>query len=216
MAEIEREKRYLTIDPGILEMGVAVLSINKEHTQILESLLMDVQSESKNSHHSKIDNEKLVRAIEEIVLIAKFYSVDEIIIEKQILIWNPKTKKKMGSVTLCWLEGALYGALCNPNSKKKPICLPIVEVKKHFNICKGSYIPNKKASLRTANLICDGVVPNDHIADCILMAVYFYERKENFTSPEDKYILLPDSDEEEDSDNDDYENNNDLIPYKNF
>ena len=72
-----------------------------------------------------------------------------------------------------WIEGYLMGFL-TPRFETH-IVYPI-SVKHHFGTLTGDYRLNKQVALAKANELLEVPILSDHLADCVLMGVYWLEK----------------------------------------
>ena len=169
----KKSATYLCFDPGV---NTTVACVLKLHNRDVGTLLNEVESveilgHSEFKHDGSFANFK--KAVKNWVLGPDLLYFDMILIEKQPM-------KNYRCISNSFF---LYGYLISLSIRTELV--NPAQYKRYFNACTGSYSRNKKLAISKA---LDYVVQDsrqtpfpmsDHVADCILMAVYYFENKED-------------------------------------
>lgn len=166
-------KVFLAIDPGLKNCAAVLCEVWSEgetqevHVETMWSQVWDLSGEMNP------DFRKAQEFGEELVtLLANFREVDAVLIEYQppLNVFNNPALVRWNS----WMEGFLFGYL-QPEAHVKHSFSSAV--KKFFHIQGGNHTVNKRLTLRKAKEYIKDV-KTDHEADCILMCVYEFLRKQ--------------------------------------
>ena len=201
---------YFCIDPGFREFHFVNLQLCQEPYNTKENECFKVEKiDSVNVFVANL-REVLEFGNNAIKLLAgnrKFlYKHKELpydyVAKPKILIEDQKTGKRNNTC----LSYAYFLAGFLKNNFDVELVAPST-YKKYFSASTGSYYQNKKRALQIAKLYTDEELTH-HEADCLLMAIYYYEQKEKniFATKEDsetemeseEYLVIDEDTNEED------------------
>ncbi|MBU0706653.1 hypothetical protein KJ807_05575 [Patescibacteria group bacterium] len=157
----------------------------------------------------KIDQKKLLSATMELVHLGKQMAVGAVLLEQQPPQFTRLSGKKGKYYIpriMTVIENQIYGAMCGAGLNVEKISP--AACKRFHNACASDYQQNKNLAIERASNLVGNEIPNDHVADCVLMAVFYYEKnckaEERFSQSEFGTTEDAVSDFDSDSDSDYY------------
>jgi hypothetical protein len=185
--------RYLCVDPGIRHLAAVVVDCTGEPTRahVLYANTFDVGGAAKKGRRPPIDEERLVKGIVEIIHVFVEMEVDRFIVERQPSIFRRPAGQEVDDGSMCMsqrlntVENMVFGAFIE-RCKVLPIKVSPLACKRYFQAALRNYAANKTAAKRVAGYIVGYAVKSDHIADCILLGVYYFETQERVKMEQEK------------------------------
>jgi hypothetical protein len=179
-------RTYLVVDPGLKNCACSLVTIRTEgpdqvvHAEIPWTLTLDLSGKvnpDKDKAHAGF-NCVYERASE--VIQRLHVQLDTVLVEFQPPI-NVRTNPALARWN-SWVEAyavAFFQGKTFPNSPPAPVkYVHSAALKRFFDIQGGSHTVNKTLALHTArSFLAPGYqLQTDHVADCVLMAIYEFKR----------------------------------------